>query len=167
MTDPIAWFARHRVAANLLMVGIVVCGLLTLPRITREVFPDITPDLVTVRVVHPGAAPDDVEEAIVERIEEELDGVAGIRRITSTAAEGSANDAPASRTRPAHRTRPTACRRLTRRPQPLSRRHSATTSPEPSQNPLLADLAQRSPRMASALSVRSQGRPMFSRPKWP
>ena len=50
MRDPIAWFARHRVAANLLMVAIVAGGMLTLPTITREVFPDITPDLLTVRI---------------------------------------------------------------------------------------------------------------------
>ena len=49
MKDPIAWFASHRVAANLLMLGIVAGGLLTLPTITREVFPDITPEILTVR----------------------------------------------------------------------------------------------------------------------
>ena len=90
MSRAIDWFARHRVAANLLMLGIVVGGLLTLPRITREVFPDITPDLVTVRVAYPGAAPDEVESTVLERIEEQLEGVTGVRRVTSTASEGSA-----------------------------------------------------------------------------
>jgi multidrug efflux pump subunit AcrB len=90
MSDPIKWFARHRVAANLLMVAIMVGGLFTLPRITREVFPDITPDLVTVRVVYPGATPQEVEETIVERIEEAIEGVAGIRRILSSSSEDAA-----------------------------------------------------------------------------
>ncbi|MDJ0847996.1 MAG: efflux RND transporter permease subunit [Myxococcota bacterium] len=90
MRDAIGWFAHHRVAANLLMVAIVAGGLLTLPTITREVFPDITPDLVSVRVAYPGASPDEVESSVVERIEERLEGLVGIRRITSTASEGSA-----------------------------------------------------------------------------
>jgi multidrug efflux pump subunit AcrB len=86
--DPIAWFAQHRVAANLLMVAVVAGGLMTLPRITREVFPDITPDLVTVRVAYPGATPDEVETTVVARIEEAIRGLGGIRRVTSTASEG-------------------------------------------------------------------------------
>ncbi len=86
----IEWFARHRVAANLLMLAIMAGGLLTLPTITREVFPDITPDLVTVRVAYPGASPAEVEDAIVARIEERIEGVVGIRRITASAAEGQA-----------------------------------------------------------------------------
>lgn len=88
MRSPIAWFAEHRVAANLLMVAIVTGGALTLPTITREVFPDVTPDLVTVSVAYPGAAPDEVERAVVERIEERIEDVIGIRRITSSASEG-------------------------------------------------------------------------------
>jgi multidrug efflux pump subunit AcrB len=85
---PIEWFAHHRVAANLLMWIVAIGGLLTMPTITREVFPDVTPDLVTVRVAYPGAAPDEIESTIVERIEERLDGLLGVRRITSNAREG-------------------------------------------------------------------------------
>jgi multidrug efflux pump subunit AcrB len=88
--DPIAWFASHRVAANLLMLGIVVGGLLTLPTITREVFPDITPEILTVRVAYPGASPDEVEATVVTRIEDAVEGLIGVRRVTSTASEGSA-----------------------------------------------------------------------------
>jgi multidrug efflux pump subunit AcrB len=86
--SPIDWFAKHRVAANLLMWVIAIGGLLTLPTITREVFPDVTPDLVTVSVAYPGASPGEVESTIVERIEEQLDGLVGVRRLTSTAGEG-------------------------------------------------------------------------------
>lgn len=88
MNGPIAWFARHRVAANLLMVAIVAGGGLTLPKITREVFPDVTPELVTVSVTYPGAAPEEVESAVVERIEERMEDVSGIRRVISDSSEG-------------------------------------------------------------------------------
>jgi multidrug efflux pump subunit AcrB len=90
MKDPIAWFANHRVAANLLMIGIVAGGLLTLPRITREVFPDITPEILTVRVDYPGASPNEVETTIVTRIEDAVEGLLGVRRVTSDASEGTA-----------------------------------------------------------------------------
>jgi multidrug efflux pump subunit AcrB len=88
VSGPIAWFARNRVAANLLMLLILVSGLLTLTRIREEVFPEFDVDVVTVSVAHPGAAPVDVEEGICVRIEEELQGLDGVKRITSTAAEG-------------------------------------------------------------------------------
>ena len=90
MRDPIGWFANHRVAANLLMLGIVCGGLLTLPTITREVFPDITPEILTVRVAYPGASPDEVESTVLDRIEDAVEGLIGVRRVTSTASEGSA-----------------------------------------------------------------------------
>jgi multidrug efflux pump subunit AcrB len=90
MRDPIGWFANHRVAANLLMLGIMAGGLLTLPTITREVFPDITPEILTVRVAYPGASPDEVESSIVTRVEDAVEGLLGVRRVTSTASEGSA-----------------------------------------------------------------------------
>lgn len=88
MKSIIAWFARNGVAANLLLLVIIAGGLLTLPSIKREVFPDIDLDIVTVAVVYPGAAPEEVEEAICIRIEEALQGLDGVKRITSSAAEG-------------------------------------------------------------------------------
>ncbi|GIW41567.1 MAG: acriflavin resistance protein [Candidatus Binatia bacterium] len=88
MRAVLAWFARNHVAANLLMLVIAAGGILTLPRIRMEVFPDIDLDLITIGVVYPGAAPAEVEEALCIRIEEKIQGVGGVRRITSSAAEG-------------------------------------------------------------------------------
>jgi len=84
----IAWFAENHVAANLLMMLLVVGGLLAIPALKQEVFPEINLDVVTVSVVYPGAAPVEIEEGICIRIEEELQGLQGIKRISSTAAEG-------------------------------------------------------------------------------
>lgn len=88
MKGALAWFARNHVAANLLLLVIAVGGLVTAPQIRMEVFPEIDLDLVIIGVPYPGAAPAEVEEGICVRIEEKIQGVAGIRRITSTAAEG-------------------------------------------------------------------------------
>jgi multidrug efflux pump subunit AcrB len=84
----IEWFARNHVAANLLMLSIIFGGLLTLPRIKQEVFPEVEVEIITVKVPYPGAAPAEVEEAICVRVEEQIQGVDGVDRVRSTASEG-------------------------------------------------------------------------------
>jgi len=88
MNRAIAWFANNSVAANLLLLLITVGGLLTIPGIRQEVFPEISVEVITVAVPYPGAAPAEVEEAICIRVEEQLNGIDGIDRIHSTAREG-------------------------------------------------------------------------------
>jgi len=82
------WFAANPVAANLLLVLIVAAGLLGLPSIRQEAFPRPSFDVIAVGVSYPGAAPDEVEEAVCVRIEEAIHGVDGVRRILSSAGEG-------------------------------------------------------------------------------
>ena len=75
MNRAIEWFARNHVAANLLMFGILVAGLLTFPTIKQTVFPDFEIHYVTATVVYPGASPEDIEKSVTLRIEEELQDV--------------------------------------------------------------------------------------------
>ena len=84
----IAWFTKNTVAANLLMWLIVVSGLLVIPVIKKEIFPDMPVQMVAVNVVYPGAAPEEVEDGICRRIEEAVQGLSGIEKITSSANEG-------------------------------------------------------------------------------
>ena len=58
-----------------------------------EVFPDIEVDIINVTAVYPGATPSDVENAVCIRIEERLQGLDGVKKITATASEnvGSVN----------------------------------------------------------------------------
>ncbi len=89
MNGMIAWFCRNGVAANLLMAAIFLSGFSTLfMSIPTEVFPDFELDIITVRVPFRGAAPSDVEEGVIIRIEEALQDLEGIKEMTSTAAEG-------------------------------------------------------------------------------
>ena len=85
---PVAYMARNGVAANLLMVGLLAAGLAALTQIVVEVFPEFSLDAVQITVVYPGATPEEVEESIVEKIEEQVEGVEGVKEITATAAEG-------------------------------------------------------------------------------
>ena len=86
----IAWFARNPVAANLLMFGIIVGGLLTLKtELVLEVFPYSEPDTINISVPLRGATPEDVELGIATRIEEAVQDIEGIDRIISQSVEGS------------------------------------------------------------------------------
>lgn len=84
----IAWFARNSVAANLLMAIILVAGVASLFTIKKQIFPEIVLEQVNIRVPYLGAAPQEVESGVIEKIEESLRGVNGIKRIRSTAVEG-------------------------------------------------------------------------------
>jgi multidrug efflux pump subunit AcrB len=85
----IDWFARNGVASNLVMFVILAGGLLTAFTLRKEVFPEVATDMITVTVPYPGAAPEEVEKAICVRIEERIQDLQGIDRITSSANEGS------------------------------------------------------------------------------
>jgi len=86
----IHYFAHHPTAANLLMVLFLALGLFSLPQLQRETFPDFTPGEVQVLVPYPGAAAEDVEDAICRPIEDALDGIADLYEIRCEAREGSA-----------------------------------------------------------------------------
>jgi len=89
MNGILAWFARNRVAANLLMLMILLAGFLAVGfGVRRELFPLISLDMVNVRVPYPGATPVEVEEGIVLPIEEAVADLDGIDELNTTAAEG-------------------------------------------------------------------------------
>ena len=86
----IAWFARNSVAANLLMVTILLGGFLALTEgIRLEIFPPSDPNTITVQVPLRGATPEDVELGVAVRIEEAVQDLIGIDRIVSESREGS------------------------------------------------------------------------------
>ncbi|MEM9842969.1 MAG: efflux RND transporter permease subunit, partial [Pseudomonadota bacterium] len=83
----IGWFVRNPVAANLLMVLLLVGGLIMAGNLRTQVFPTLEPGIVTVTVPYPGATPAEVEEGVTRRVEEAVLGIDGVKRVTSTAAE--------------------------------------------------------------------------------
>ena len=88
MRRVIEWFAVNHVAANLMMTLLLVGGAAAMFSIPIRAFPDIDVALVSIGVTYRGAAPEEIEESICVRIEEEIDGVEGIERVTSSATEG-------------------------------------------------------------------------------
>lgn len=88
----IAWFTKNHVAANLLLLTILMAGLFSLSnRIPLEVFPSFESDVISVNVSLRGATPEDVEQGISIRVEEAVQDLEGIERITSRSSEGSAS----------------------------------------------------------------------------
>ncbi|MFT6900263.1 MAG: multidrug efflux pump subunit AcrB [Colwellia sp.] len=88
----IAWFARNDVAANLLMLVIVVAGLYSLSnKIPIDLFPEFEINTVQVSAVLPGASPQEVEEGLTIKIEEAIQDISGIRVMTSRSNEGSSS----------------------------------------------------------------------------
>jgi len=84
----IDWFARNSVAANLMMVFIVVTGIIAVTTVKEEIFPEFELDRISIQVPYLGAAPEEVEAAVTIRIEEAIQGIDGIKQIQSTASEG-------------------------------------------------------------------------------
>ena len=87
----IAWFAKNHVAANLLMITILLAGIFSIKSsIPLEVFPSFESEIVNVTVVLRGATPEDAEQGVAIRIEEAVQDLQGIEKITSTSVEGAA-----------------------------------------------------------------------------
>ena len=87
MNKAIDWFARNGVAANLLMLLLLLGGGAAAYTTVQEVFPEFSLDSVQIQVTYPGGSPEEVEQSIVRRIEDRIEGVEGIDRILGTATE--------------------------------------------------------------------------------
>ncbi len=87
----IAWWVHNPVAANLLMVGILLSGFLGLQAMEREAFPRVESYRANISVSWPGANPQEVEEQIIARIEQSLENLDQVYHFYSTATEGQAN----------------------------------------------------------------------------
>jgi multidrug efflux pump subunit AcrB len=83
----IAWFAYNPVAANLLMLIIMIVGLGSAFTIQRSMFPAIEIEIIYITAPYPGAAPEEVEQGVVLKIEEAINDLDGIKRVESDAFE--------------------------------------------------------------------------------
>ncbi len=89
MGKSIGWMANNKVAANLLMFFFLIGGYFSLTHIKQEVFPLILLDAISISVVYPGASPSEIEQGILESIEAEIRGIDGVKKVYSSAREGS------------------------------------------------------------------------------
>ena len=86
----LSYFTRHRTAANLLLLVLLVLGAAAIPNMRAQFFPDVIVDTVTVSVEWEGAGPEDVDSAIVQVLEPALLAVDGVESTASISREGAA-----------------------------------------------------------------------------
>ena len=89
MRKLVAYLIRYPVWVTVIFFSVILFGLLSLSQIRYSFFPESEPDNIIISVVYPGASPEEVEEGVVLKIEEKLDGLEGVERVTSTSRENS------------------------------------------------------------------------------
>jgi multidrug efflux pump subunit AcrB len=88
MKNAIHWFSRNHVAANLLMLAVLLAGFSTWFTLRKEIFPETSIDALTVSIPYPNATPEEVERGVVVPVEEAVADVDGIKEIHSSSAQG-------------------------------------------------------------------------------
>ena len=88
---PIAYMAGNGVAANLFMVAILFAGLVALTGLEREAWPTVPFNQIEVSMAYPGATPEEVEESIIVKVEEQVESLEDVKAVKSTAAPGMAS----------------------------------------------------------------------------
>ncbi len=91
MKKIISYFIKYPVAVNILIVAFVLLGILGYKSLRSSFFPLTPTKLISISVVYPGASPQEMEEGVVLKVENNLKGLVGIDRITSTSKENSAS----------------------------------------------------------------------------
>ena len=87
-SNMIEFFARHRTAANIVMVVMLVTGIISADRLNRQFFPDVDVEIVAVSVVWSGATAEDVDSNIIQPLEPELRTIANVKKVSSSSFEG-------------------------------------------------------------------------------
>ncbi len=87
MRKIIEYFIKYPVAVNVLMIAMILGGIQGLMRMNSSYFPLLPSENITISVAYPGASPAEIEEGVVLKIEDNLRGLIGIERFTSTSSE--------------------------------------------------------------------------------
>lgn len=88
MKSLVQWAIKNSPAMNTLMIASLLIGMVSLLLMRREVFPEFELEIVLVSVPYPGASPEEIEEGICQKIEEQLTAIKGLKKMTSIAREG-------------------------------------------------------------------------------
>jgi multidrug efflux pump subunit AcrB len=90
MRSAITYFIRYAIVGDLITFAILLAGVASLGKIRSNFFPEVESKVILVQVVYPGAAPAEIEEGVVAKIEENLQGIAGIDQVRSVCTENAA-----------------------------------------------------------------------------
>ena len=87
MRNVISYFIKYHVAVNIMIIAFIIFGVVGMLRMQSSFFPLLESEIITISVTYPGAAPEEIEEGIVLKIEDNLKGLVGVDRVTSTSRE--------------------------------------------------------------------------------
>ncbi len=87
MSKIISYFVRYPIWVTVLMFSVIIFGLISLSQMRFSFFPETEPDTINIQVVYPGASPVEVAEGVIIKIEEQLEGLDGVERVTSNSKE--------------------------------------------------------------------------------
>jgi len=90
MKKVIAYFIKYPVAVNIIIIAFVLLGILGYSSLKSSFFPLTKSKVITINVVYPGASPQEIEEGVVLKIEDNLKGLVGVDRVTSKSSENTA-----------------------------------------------------------------------------
>ena len=91
MRKVIEYFIRYHVAVNVIIIAFLIFGVVGYMELKSSYFPLVDSKIISITVTYPGASPEEVEEGIVLKIEDNLKGLNGVERVTSTSRENSAS----------------------------------------------------------------------------
>ena len=91
MRDFIKYFVKYPVSANVLMILIIIFGFMGLFNLRKTFFPERSSKIITVDAVLPGASPIELEQMVTLKIEDNIDGISGVKRITSKSLENTSS----------------------------------------------------------------------------
>ena len=89
MSSVIRWAVKNMAGVNFLVFAVILGGLFSFFGMRRETFPEFQLEVILVSVPYPGATPDEVESGICQKIEEAVQSLSGIKKLTSICREGS------------------------------------------------------------------------------
>ncbi|WP_179343932.1 efflux RND transporter permease subunit [Winogradskyella ursingii] len=87
MRKVIAYFIKYDVAVNVIIIAFLIFGVLGMLRLQSSFFPLQEAEIISINIAYPGAAPQEIEEGVVLKIEDNLKGLIGVERVTSTSRE--------------------------------------------------------------------------------
>lgn len=91
MRGIVEYFIKNEIAGNILMILLFILGLFGLSQMKTTFFPEVESRNISIQAIYPGASPEEIEEGIVSKIEENLKGLTGLERVTSISSENSAS----------------------------------------------------------------------------
>ena len=91
MRKVISYFIKYEVAVNVIIIAFLVFGSIGMLQLKSSFFPLQEAEIISINVAYPGAAPQEIEEGVVLKIEDNLKGLIGVERVTSTSRENGGN----------------------------------------------------------------------------